>query len=93
MTLLTTVNDTEYLDTDVQENTTYNYVVRAVNSAGEGEATSQFSILYHPFVPEDDDGGLQWYIFLIPIIVVLVLLFLVLWARKRKDKGEGEEGA
>ena len=93
MTLLTTVNETEYLDTDVQDNTTYNYVIRAVNSAGEGEATSQFSIIYHPFLPEDDDGGLQWYIFLIPIVLVLVLLFLVLWARKRKDKGEGEEGA
>lgn len=93
MVLLVTINETEYLDTDVQDNTTYDYVIRAVNSAGEGAGTSQFSILYHPFVPEDDDGGLQWYIFLIPIVLVLVLLFLVLWARKRKDKGEGEEEA
>jgi len=94
LVLLTTVEGTSYLDTDVQSDTTYNYVIKAVNDNGEGESSTQYSITFDPAEPDDGDGGIPWYFIVIPIvgIVVLLLLLFLLGKRNKEKKKEEKEG-
>ncbi len=92
LVLLTTVNDTEYLDTDVQNDTTYSYVIKAVNEEGEGEASQELSVTFNPSELDDGDGGIPWYLFVIPIVIIIVLLLLLLLLGKRNKDKKKEEG-
>jgi hypothetical protein len=66
--------ETSYTDTDVEEETTYYYEVKAVNAVGPGTPSDQATVE----VPaestgdgdDDDDGGFPW-ILAVAIIVVL----------------------
>gem|GEM_PF-4205579 len=93
LTLLTTVDGTSYLDTDVQSGTTYNYVIKAVNDNGEGTASSEHSITFDPQMPDEEAEGIPWYLIVIPIvaIVVLLLLFFLLGKRNKEKKDRKKE--
>jgi len=90
--LLTTVEGTSYLDTDVQSDTTYNYVIKAVNDNGEGTASSELSITFDPSETDDEDDGIPWYLIVIPIVVVVVLLLMMfLFGKRNKEKKKEEK--
>jgi len=91
LVLLTTVDGTSYLDTDVLNDTTYNYVIKAVNGNGEGVASSEYSITFNPSEPDDGDDGIPWYLIAIPLIVVVLLLLLFLLDKRNKDKKRKKE--
>jgi fibronectin type 3 domain-containing protein/nitrous oxidase accessory protein NosD len=90
--LVATVNDTEYLDTDVENDTTYNYVIKAVNANSEGDASTQYSLTFNPSEPDGGDEGIPWYLWAIPIVVIVILLLLLfLLGKRRKEKEEKKE--
>ncbi|MFO8051892.1 MAG: fibronectin type III domain-containing protein [Thermoplasmatota archaeon] len=97
-------NETEYLDTGLEWNTTYHYKVAALNSLGQGPFSETVTVEIpandtdHPDddeeqVPEDDEeGSSSWAVYLLIALILLIILVLVLvYARTRTEQFPPEE--
>ncbi|MBN1539271.1 MAG: fibronectin type III domain-containing protein, partial [Candidatus Thermoplasmatota archaeon] len=89
-----------YLDTTVENGTTYRYSVLAVNAIGEGPVSEEKS-MYVPEIPEppdddivddDDDGkGFPWWLVIVIILGVALLLlvgYIVTSSSRKEDVSE-----
>ncbi len=91
----------EFIDGPLEKNTTYYYLMAAVNSIGAGVLTEEISITVPPDEPiddqppDDDDGSddPNWLVLGLIVLAVLVLLVVVFIFTTRKGSGEdtGEE--
>jgi|GEM_PF-3432779 len=88
--LITLGNVLAYNDTNVINNQTYYYTVRATNAAGGGTASAEANALpsFTPTAPSGSEGiPLYLWIILLMIIILLVIV-LVLLARRKGDRFE-----
>lgn len=87
--LITLGNVLLYNDTNVINNQTYYYMVRAVNAAGSGAASAEVSATPSTIPVSPGDGGtfpLWLLLILLLIIVMLLVIGLMLMARRKKDQ-------
>jgi fibronectin type 3 domain-containing protein len=77
-----------YNDTNVINNQTYYYTVRATNAAGSGTASSEATATpsYTPTAPADTDGGIPSYIWILILLVIILLAIILVFLARRKGE-------
>ena len=90
--MIQTVQGTEFIDENIEPNSTYVYKVSAYNVVGEGPSSAERSLhVEDDYIPSDNgaDGESKfpyWILAVsIPIIVSITALVLFLLVRKKKE--------